>query len=202
MCGTEGGPARFAIHLGYPIGAVLGPLLAYPFVSKPVAPPQNSTMASNNETISQYQSLGNSSEINTIGLDMSTEGLRGHVEDTSTIEYAFLITSLVVFLNAAYFIVMQLCTSCESSCIGSPIKPRMQAKSLRSFRQVLSPGQWAEGDTWFGVMIVGFAMVIFILECAAMKGSQEYLVTYAVDSGMFTNQRAALLNSLTFGAGG
>ena len=50
-------------------------------------------------------------------------------------------------------------------------------------------------------MIVCFAMVIFILHTAAMKGSQEYLVTYAVDSGMFTNQKAALLNSVVFGAG-
>ena len=39
------------------------------------------------------------------------------------------------------------------------------------------------------------------LQVATMKGTAEYLVPYAVDSGMFTNKEAAKLNSAVYFAG-
>ena len=136
ICGTEAGPSRFAIHLGYPIGAVLGPLLAYPFVSKKSL----ATQSSSNETVDAVNSinpnelLNTSPEMTTENVDGSIGTTEGYIEDTSTIEYAYLITAFILFLNAAYFFVMQLCTSCTAH--GKKIAPKMQAKVLRSFRQV------------------------------------------------------------------
>ena len=43
--------------------------------------------------------------------------------------------------------------------------------------------------------------VHYILLLATVKGSSEYLVTYAVDSGMFTNAESATLHTGTYGTG-
>ena len=39
LWGLHGGPARIAMHVGYPLGAMLGPLIAMPFVMSPPTSP-------------------------------------------------------------------------------------------------------------------------------------------------------------------
>ena len=198
--GTDGGPARFAIHFGYPIGSMIGPLIAIPFVSD--------DQSSNNETTTVDPTANeNTYEHNGLavlfGADIEQQSSiveSKRYDDGSSIEYAYLIVGLFIILLGAVFMVLQMFRKCiqQDDAMVTKIK---EPEEERSFRQVLSPKEWADGDSRFGVSILIFMMVWYILQTATMKGTHEYLVTYAVDSGMFSNQEAATLNSVVYACG-
>ena len=109
-------------------------------------------------------------------------------------EVAYGIVASLVLLLAVVFMFLQC-------CVKTPSQPIAERGRQLSFRDVWRPSVWADGDSCYGIVITVFVSTYFVLLMGAMIGTQVYLVTYATDSGMLTNQKAALLNSLTFGAG-
>ena len=122
--------------------------------------------------------------------------------DASTIQYAYLIVGLFTMLVASVFVILQCCgRTCKSTTISSKPKNRRDSIGFTSFRQVFSPKDWADGDACYGTMIFIFMNLYFVFELATIKGTQEYLVTYAVDSGHFRSKEAVALNSVLFATG-
>ena len=201
--GVNGGPARYAIHFGYPVGSILGPLIAMPFVSGVARQMTNQDVMLNSSvpatTNYQFDLNSNGSDVPNlttyaavlVPVDATTE-----TTDQSSIEYAYLIVGAIIVLNSLTFVFMHFYAKQPS-----PKGLTLGVGGVKSFREVLSPSKWADGDGRFGVTILVLVMLYYILQMACMKGTQEYLVTYAVDSKLFTNQRAAVLNSVVYGAG-
>ena len=175
--GPNGGSARYGIHFGYPIGSAIGPLIAIPFLGDVT---DNTT---SNEgflfSIQKVYSL-------TYSEDDAT--------DDTTIEFAYLIGSGVAVNLAAIFVFMY---------IFGPRRAYLYRNTLseknNSWKQVISPRTWANGDFVFGTKIMILMFMYYVFVMAVIKGTQMYIVTYAVDSDLdFSSEEAATLNSLTF----
>ena len=192
--GVNGGPARYAIHFGYPVGSILGPLIAMPFVSGVAR-----QMTNQDDMLNSSVPASNGSDVpnlTTYAAAVLVPVDATETTDQSSIEYAYLIVGAIIVLNSLTFVFMHFYAKQPS-----PKGLTLGVGGVKSFREVLSPSKWADGDTRFGVTILVLVMLYYILQMACMKGTQEYLVTYAVDSKLFTNQRAAVLNSVVYGAG-
>ena len=190
MWGLNGGSARIAIHVGYPLGAMIGPLIAMPFVMDTPEVDDSSSASVEFPVVMNESSLVGVVTV----LASSTRKTVEYIEDTSRMEVAYGIVASLVLLLAVVFMFLQC-------CVKTPSQPIAERGRQLSFRDVWRPSVWADGDSCYGVAVTLFLIAYYILLMGAMKGTQVYLVTYAIDSGMLTNQMAALLNSLTFGAG-
>ena len=183
LWGLHGGPARIAMHVGYPLGAMLGPLIAMPFVMSPPTSPaaaQELISAANSSVMLMTSTIAGPTRI-------------AEVADTSRMEVAYGMVGAAVGVLALVFL-------CLHFCVKTATKP-LSSRGKLSFSDVWRPAVWADGNSCYGIVIALSLVGYYVVNMGAIKGTQVYLVTYAVDSGFLTNQRAALLNSLTFGAG-
>ena len=207
--GTEGGPARYAIHFGYPIGSMLGPLMAIPFVYGEEATSNATTAAPAAAArgvwgwyrlpygaVQRYPGLYDDVDDGDDDGDGAIVESK-HFDDGSSIEYVYLIVGLFIAVNAAVFMLLQLLR--KHLHVTSRTATTEAEKT--SFKQVLTPSEWADGDGRFGATFLVLMCVYFVLQTATHKGTQEYLVTYAVDSEMFSATEAATLNSVVYAAG-
>ena len=171
LWGEKGGPAMHALHFGYPIGAMIGPLIAYPFVS---VEPSNNTDANLTTDI--------------IPTTMEDSSL---FDDGSHIEIAFAIVACIDIVFAIIFIVFQF-------VLPSKKMISYQEKADFDWKTVFSPSQWAGGDFKFGITMLIFMMTFYVLHIITIKGSTTFYVTYAVDSKLgYTNKQATLYSSIT-----
>ena len=183
--GTSGGPARFAIHFGYPIGSMLGPLMAVPFVYGE-SDDANSTTTESPDLLQEDGAWVESK----------------HFDDGSSIEYVYFLIAVFIWINASVFIIFQVFR--RRMHVTAPVStaPTLdEIEEKQTFKKVLTPSEWADGDGRFGCFILVALIVYYVIVMAAIKGTQEYLVTYAVDSNLFSAQEAATLNSVVYGAG-
>jgi FHS family Na+ dependent glucose MFS transporter 1 len=169
LWGDKASAPMHALHFGYPIGAMIGPLIAYPFVS----------IEKDNSTTSDTTTI--------------SDGGRDYADD-SQIEIAFAIVACFLLVLAAMFAVFQV--AMPSWKIAS-----FQDKAGYSWREVLSPAKWADGDTKFGITITVFIMLFYFFHVATFKTSSTYYITYAADEMGYSNQDAALLSSAMSFAG-
>ena len=175
LWGENGRPAMHALHFGYPIGAMIGPLIAYPFVSD-----------STNDTTSDNA---------TTDILPITEDDSSLFNDGSQIEIAFSIVAGLNILIAAIFLLFQF-------ILPSKRMISYQQKHGFDWKTVFSPSKWAGGDFRFGVAMLICMMMFYVLQKITIKGSSAFYVTYAVDSGLgFSNQQATLFSFVTNLAG-
>lgn len=166
--GEDGTGPMHAIHFGYPIGAFIGPLIARPFLSKNISSSTNES-----QTFSYWYGYAD---------------IRSEVDDNSNLEALYPIVFTVIVILALSYLPVQLCCS--------PKKTGGVGKASYSWKDVLFPSKWAQGDGKFGVKILIFVVCFYTFLKGAAKGIQDYIVTFAVDSDLgFTNQEAAVLNS-------
>ena len=190
MWGLNGGSARIAIHVGYPLGAMIGPLIAMPFVMNTPEVDDSSSASGQDIPPPGVNESSSFLKANASNIPQTVES----IDDTSRIEIAYGIVASLIVSMAAVFLFLQC-------CVKTPSQPIAERGRQLSFRDVWRPSVWADGDSCYGVAVTLFLIAYFVLLMGAAIGTQVYLVTYAADSGMLTNQKAALLNSLTFGAG-
>ena len=125
-----------------------------------------------------------------------------HFDDGSSIEYVYFIVALFIWINAAVFIIFQVFRRRMHVTAPVSTQPTLdEIEEKQSFKKVLTPSEWADGDGRFGGFILVSLIVYYVIVMAAIKGTQEYLVTYAVDTDLFSAQEAATLNSVVYGAG-
>ena len=170
LWGEKGGPAMHALHFGYPIGAMIGPLIAYPFVS---VEPSNNTDANL-----------------TTDMIITTMEDSSLFDDGSHIEIAYAIVACIDIVFAIIFIVFQF-------VLPSKNMASHQKKANFDWKTVFSPSQWAGGDFKFGITMLIFMMIFYILHRITIKGSTTFYVTYAVDSKLYTNKQATLYSFVT-----
>ena len=192
--GTEGGPARYAIHFGYPVGSMLGPLIAIPFVYG-VEETSNGTTEAPPDGAQQWYHSRYAAVVYSDDDGAIVESR--HFDDGSSIEYAYLLIGLFIAVNATVFMILQLL----QKQLHVTANQTTNSGEKASFKQVLTPSEWADGDGKFGAVFLILMCIYFVIQTATHKGTQEYLVTYAVDSGMFEATEAATLNSVVYAAG-
>ena len=105
-----------ALHMGWPIGQVLGPLIAIPFVSTPAEDdedPLNSTSLTTSSYMysDDYSTIGdrfnsNFTEVDPGAVPAKSYILEDRFRDDSRIEIAFWIVSAYFLLMALLFVIM------------------------------------------------------------------------------------------------
>ena len=190
----EGGSVRHAIHLGFPVGSILGPLIALPFLSK-----TNST--DDNDDVEGTVNVSDSScyRENSRCSFHNRETFK-ETSDTSSIQVAYGIAGSVLLCVGFVFILLY-CFRPQNATLNQRVLKNRKDEG-KTWKEVISPRTWAEGNLRFGTTIMVFIMAYYFLVLATIKGTQEYIVPYAVDSDLgFTNQEAATLNSVISGMG-
>ena len=194
--GTEGGPARYAIHFGYPVGSMLGPLVAIPFIYG-VEQAGNETTKAPPGGEQWHQSPNVSTPVDGNDDDGGAIVESRHFDDGSSIEYAYLLIGLFIAVNATVFMILQLL----QKQLHVTANQTTNSGEKASFKQVLTPSEWADGDGKFGAVFLILMCMYYVIQTAVHKGTTEYLVTYAIDSDMFGAKEAATLNSVVYAAG-
>ena len=143
MWGLNGGSARIAIHVGYPLGAMIGPLIAMPFVMN-TPEVDDSSSASVDDLMSG---------LNESFSFLNTSDTRRHsarfIQNTSRMEVAYGIVASLVLALAAVFLFLQC-------CVKTPSQPIAECGRQLSFRDVWRPSVWADGDSCYGVAVTLF----------------------------------------------
>ena len=171
LWGDKGGAPMHALHFGYPLGAMIGPLLAYPFVSI-----EDTTNTTSETTTLQYTELSNP-----------------RYADDSRIEIPYVIVGIFLAILCVTFFIFQCIM--PSKNIASH-----QHKQGYKWKDVFSPAKWSGDSSNFGLLIISLTMLFFALHIMALKASTYYM-TYAVDEVGYTNQQATLYQSLMSFAG-
>ena len=192
LWGEGGNAPMHLLHFGYPLGAVIGPLLASFYVSEEV-----DDVTGNTTTSEPGVACENDSEF----------------ADCSHIETAYFIGGTIVIFNAIVFIGFQLHRSCMTSpeddnpgnnvnrAMTSGNKEESEMTKAYLWREVWSPKKWGAGDGKFGLTIVILVMLFFFLMVAAFKSSTTYLVFFATDELGMSNSEAAIFSSVVSAAG-
>ena len=195
-------PIRIILHFGFPVGATLGPLILIPFLvddedseSTELICYENATLSTENNTNMAGSEFVNNVTCIQVDIDSNEED-----KDESTIQYAFLIVGLFLLFIAVLFYILQ-CLGHIWTKLAFRAQVEVHDQKFDSFKKVFSPKEWADGDKVYGTVVFIFLAVYFVLELATIKGTQQYLVTYAVDSDHFKTKEAVLMNSVTFATG-
>lgn len=72
------------------------------------------------------------------------------------------------------------------------------SEETMTWRNILTPGKWAAGDARLGVIIATLTVTFYVVLIWSAMGVGGYLTVYATDSGMFSNEEAARLQSGVF----
>lgn len=155
-----------AMHMGFPIGSMIAPLIALPYVS------DGEDGGDDNTTCSYRSSL-----------------FRDY-PDNSEIEKAFMIVGICTCSVGVLFIIYQFAglptvgpETNKAERIGMTIK------------QVISPSTWSPGRSRFGIIILVCMTFFYILHKSTFHGLTTYHALYAVESNFTTEREATLLSS-------
>ena len=204
MWGVESDSAMQALHLGYPLGSLLAPLVAVPFVSEPADDDNdslNATTETNKQTSQLLQQYTKHLQLLPAAYQEDTsqpehyDSYFDSFADDSTIGIAFAICGLFTFSVAiAHFVMYFLKPE-----VSEKEKALQQAtnQSKPSFRKIVSPTFWAAGETRFGVTVMTLIILFYCAHIGSTMGIMIYLVTYLTDSEQlaFSNREAALLQA-------
>ena len=179
LWGEKSGSPMQALHFGYPLGSMVAPLVAYPFVSQPV---------------------GNGSEVTTMAFTITDDSLDNTslvTEDPllleSRVEIAYVIVGLFGICNGVIFILFQLCYPPEQNITAAS---KTHKQDTTSWKQVFSPLEWGGGDAVFGGIMVALFMLFYFVNMASIKASGLYYPSYAIEGPLkYTNQEGTLYSS-------
>ena len=120
---------------------MLGPLITIPFVYGVEQTHNKTAMTSDSDE--QLYPLTNISTRMDDGAIVESR----HFDDGSSIEYAYLLIGLFIAVNAAVFMLLQML---QKQMRVSSTQLRNIRNEKASFKQVLTPSEWADGDGKFG----------------------------------------------------
>ena len=184
MWGDKNTAAIQALHLGLPLGQVIGPLIAIPFVSGP----KNITESPN---VTQYVEVEEEFDVRLMAEEggIETQNLDDRFRDDSQIEIAFWIVSGFLVVIAMLFILME----CKKD---DNLKQTINISS-NPWKDIVRPSYWAEGNGIFGILFFAIFAFFFIMHVGCQAGISGFITVYAVDSELgFTNKEGALLNAM------
>ena len=200
MWGLAVAPAMQAIHLGYPIGALLAPMTAVPFVSTE----EDETGSSESNSTSNTQAYCSASVYgapNTFPVcvheaeadDSEDERYLDSFPDNSTIGIAFAICGIFSLTICVLHLVMLMLKSRNMS--ENPVRDQATEQSKMSFREIISPNYWSANRTKFGLSVYTLLVLFYICHIGSTYCIMLYLVSYLVESQGFTSQEAAWLQT-------
>lgn len=161
-----------AMHFGFPIGAMIAPLIALPFVSDGSDDDNGDGSGKNYTTTVTW--------------------FEDQFPDDSQIEYAYLIIGLCIMSVGVLFVFYQII---KMPTYGNETKK--DDKIGMGWHEVLSPSTWSSGRQFFGVIILICMTVFYGLHVGTMKSLNTYHALYAVDANFTTEREAAVLSSST-----
>ena len=176
--------------MGWPIGQVLGPLIAIPFVSTSDGDDdiENGTTL----TTIAFSTLNCSADVQQCAdtqQEPSSYALDDRFRDDSQIQVAYWIVAVYLLLMASLFVIMEVKKTDD-------IKTHVN-KPSSSWREMFKPSHWSAGDGKFGMVMFLLLAVFFIFHVGCQIGIMIYITQYAVDSDLeFSEQEGALLNSM------
>lgn len=186
MWGEHNGGPMQALHFGYPLGAMVGPLIAYPFVSKDTTNTTNWLPIHNVSSSEPVQPL--------VNITNNTVPTESHIE----VPY-IIIASLDIFMAVMFIIFQCFSRPVTSQCDNNKKSNRLVS---RNWREVFSPTRWGGGSFKFGVTIVALLMFFYFMQVGTVRGFIAYYTSYAVESDLaFTPQQGTLYSSATNLAG-
>lgn len=176
-----------ALHFGWPVGSMIGPLLAYNFVSKVdntnISPYHQNTSQLLNASTVQMTLMP---ETNTLA---TPDDAIDYIEDTSRIEIAYGIVAVYCIAVGLLFTVFHF----------KQITPRHTSDNTNenmNWKDVFSPSKWADGDATFGISIVVLVMLFYFLKVTTGKALYMFGVSYAVESHLqFSTQEGTLFSA-------
>ena len=204
MWGVESDSAMQALPLGYPLGSLLAPLIAVPFVSEKAEDDDNGlngTTATNMQTSLMLQQYTRQLQLLPVAYQEDTSQPENYdsyfdsFADDSTIGIAFAICGLFTFSVAIAHVVMNFLKLEVSDKEKAQQQEAEQSK--QSLRTMVSPAFWAAGETRFGVTVMMLIVLFYCAHIGSALGIMMYLVTYLTDSQQlqFSNREAALLQA-------
>ena len=155
MWGKRGKVPIHILLFGYPVGNMIAPLIAYPFVS---GYKENTTDTCNESSTTVQSSQGE---------------ITLNFEDNSQIEIPFAIIGLLVITMATVFLGIQLSGMSKSL-------PSWQNKQDMKWKDLLSFSKWADGDFKFGVNMCVLIICFYVIHVSGAKGINLFYPTYAV----------------------
>ena len=168
MWGKAADPAMHAIHFGYSIGMVITPLMAFSFLSPDSDDVNNSTAY---ENITMTSSTGVDYVTATGVYDDD-----GGFADNSQIEIPYFICGgLTVALSVVFYAFV---------IKGSTQKIPMHSQKKGSFKEVMSPGSCADGDSVFGATLVSLFILYMILIAAIAIGPMTLGFTFLRETNL------------------
>ena len=186
LWGGQAGVPLHTIHFGFTVGSLIGPFIVSAFLSD-TPPTTGSDTPSNSSAENTHENV-------TASTDAVTSQTPAYPHDDSNIEYAYVICSICILAMAAIFFVLEF--------VRFPVKNSEIRKKSKSWKEILSPKQWALGNLTLGVLTILLLNAFYICHVGAVKGPAMLLTTYAIDSHLnFTASEAATLTSAT-GIGG
>ena len=222
LWGIQSDSAMQALHLGYPIGMLLAPLVAYFFVSdtddtvddgsdvmnvtastlqRPA--PYDSTMTSQclvnpgypvlQPQVCYYSDVGTMEEPRKYD-----DGYFDSFYDNSSIGIAFAIAGLFTLSQAiTHFAMYYLRPSGDEldKTIVTVSKESETETTKLTHKEMMSPKYWAFGETRYGILLMTLIILFFLSHLGSTYG-WGYMVTYLTDSDLgFSNQEATLLQA-------
>lgn len=105
--------------------------------------------------------------------------------DCSNIETVYLISGATTFGIGVIFVIFHI--------FGMPTSNGLTRAKTLEWKESLSSSTCSPGDGRFGVTITVFLTCYYVINVAAIKASNSYYATYAVDANYTTEQGAAVL---------
>ena len=171
------------LHMGYPVGCILGPIIAGPYLSQSRVNHTDDT----NTTTPIPESSNSALETSTAAVDgFSLEEQTGN----SSIEIPYAIGSICLCFTSFLFCLLYF------DVIKRPKNFSLQSKDKKSIRDVCDPRSCAGGRAGFGVTMIAMFFLYYAL-LVACEGVilNTFLFTYAVEGPFkFSNQQANRLD--------
>ena len=175
------------VHLGYAAGAILGPLIAQPFLS---------TNHSRNASV-ELDALWGDADATAAAASESWQSMSDKIRQSTpvlhTIIVPFTLVAISGLLSTALFAV--------SACVGrvptrSPTPATERAKP--SLRELLHPGTCAAGDAVYGTLMLTLLVLLYV----AMSGKEQpifiFVYVLAVDERLHMSSREGALVTTMF----
>lgn len=173
--GQKSGAPLQALHLGYPIGTMVGPLISYYFVSN---------MNNHTETRMTWNVTTQSGEaINRVD----------YIEDTSRIEIVYGFVGCYCVMIGIVILAFHFAPVVS---ISEETATQIDKRETLSWKEVFSPSTWAQGDSKFGISILILVMVFYYLKVVTGRAFYMFGATYAVESHLaFTTKEGTLFTA-------
>ena len=193
---AKNGPWMQALHCIYGTGALIGPLVAIPFLSSESSPisstsDNNASLSMENGTIIQQESsniLGSvtTSAVMENGRNQTAEDL---TEYESQIHWAYLIIGLCACLSAILFLLVTLfCSNLKLTCL---------MKQQKLLNNEGSPNDADEKkDKAFRIKLSILLFFFYFCYCILEMNIGTYLTAYAVKELGWTEQQGASVTSV------